>query len=132
VHWFTIFAVFLVCHLTGDFLLQTEWQAVNKMNGLGADPEHRRALVSHVVSYTAAFLPAFVWIGFHRGAWVVLVAALVMVPHGIQDDRRLLARYIREVKHSRPEQPSELLLIMVDQSFHIVQLFGVALLAAAL
>ena len=42
--WPPVFAAFLVCHLTGDLLLQTEWQALTKTRGLG-DPEGRRALV---------------------------------------------------------------------------------------
>ena len=42
--WVEVFAVFTVCHLTGDYLLQTDWQARNKRGGLGSNPVARRAL----------------------------------------------------------------------------------------
>ena len=61
--WVEVFVVLVVCHLAGDFLLQTDWQASNKYGGLGGDPVRRRALFTHIVTYTLAFLPALVWIG---------------------------------------------------------------------
>ena len=53
----------VVCHAAGDFLLQTDWQARNKQAGLGSDPLRRRALFTHIATYTLAFVPALVWIG---------------------------------------------------------------------
>ena len=38
VSWVAVFDVFVVCHLVGDFLLQTDWQANHKYGGLGGDP----------------------------------------------------------------------------------------------
>ena len=43
--WFEVFAVFLVSHLVGDYLLQTDWQAVHKHRGLGPDPVSRLSLI---------------------------------------------------------------------------------------
>lgn len=124
--WVELFAVFLVCHLVGDFLLQTDWQANNKHGGLGADAVARRALVSHVTVYTLCFVPAFVWICGERGfGWALAAAGLVFLPHLIQDDRRLLHAYSRRVK-GRPG-PTPALFLMIDQSFHVVALFGLAL-----
>ena len=60
--WVEVLVVFLVCHLVGDFALQTEWQAQHKRDGLGGDPTARRALLAHVSTYTLAFVPAFVWL----------------------------------------------------------------------
>ena len=60
--WVEVFAVFVVSHLAGDYLLQTDWQAENKRGGLGGDPVARRALLSHVTTYTLAFVPAFIWL----------------------------------------------------------------------
>ena len=48
--WVEIFAVLVVSHLAGDFLLQTEWQATHKRAGLGRDPVRRRALVAHAAT----------------------------------------------------------------------------------
>ena len=126
--WTEIFAVFIVSHLVGDFVLQTNWQAENKHGGLGSDPISRRALFSHVAIYGLAFVPAFVWLADDIGGWIVAVAAAVVVPHLIQDDGRLLALYMRSVKHTRAD-PSDFVAIAVDQSLHIVALFAIALAA---
>jgi hypothetical protein len=130
VPWTEIFAVFIVSHLTGDFLLQTDWQAANKRRGLGRDPVRRRALLSHIATYGLAFVPAFVWLASDLGAWVVAVAAAVVVPHLVQDDGRLLFRYMRSVKRTQVG-PSDFVFIAVDQTLHVLALFGLALLAAA-
>ena len=84
--WPSVFAAFLVCHLAGDLLLQTEWQALTKVRGL-SDPEGRRALMAHVLTYTLPFLPALVWVADERGVpRAVAVALLIALPHVV--DRR--------------------------------------------
>lgn len=128
--WVEVFAVLVVSHLVGDFLLQTDWQARNKAGGLKRDPLHRRALVSHVATYMAAFLPALVWIGIETdAAWAVLIAAVIAIPHFVQDDRRLLYAYMARVKGLG--ETSSGLGVAVDQSFHVLFLFGTALLVVA-
>jgi hypothetical protein len=130
VSWVEVFAVLVVSHLVGDFLLQTDWQARNKENGLRAEPLHRRALLSHVVTYMAAFVPALIWIGIETDvAWAVLIAVVIAVPHLIQDDRRLLDAYMTKVKGLAESSPG--LRVAVDQAFHVVFLFATALLVAA-
>lgn len=124
-----VFVVFLVCHLTGDFLLQTDWQANNKRGGLGRDPVARRALVSHIVVYTLTFVPALVWAAQSAAAGVGL-AALIGIPHLLQDDGRLVAAYARAVK-GFDVQTNPGVAVAVDQCFHVLALFGVALLAAS-
>lgn len=128
--WVEVFAVFVVSHLVGDFLLQTDWQATNKARGLGGDPLHRRALLSHVAGYMAAFLPALVWIGIETdAAWAVVIAAAIAIPHAIQDDRRLLYVYMARVKGT--SATSSGLGVAVDQAFHTLFLFATALLVVA-
>ena len=100
--WVEVFAVFIVCHLAGDYLIQTNWQAAHKHGGLGPDPTARRALISHVTTYTLAFSPALLWLALEIEAKVVAVAALIFIP---------------------------LVFGAVDQSFHVLTLFGVSLLA---
>ena len=46
VSWVSVFAGFLVAHMVGDYLLQTDWQARHKRRGLAGDPVSRRALFS--------------------------------------------------------------------------------------
>jgi hypothetical protein len=130
VPWTEIFLVFIVSHLTGDFLLQTDWQAAHKHGGLGRDPVRRRALLSHIASYGLVFVPAFVWLATDIGGWAVAVAAGVVVPHLIQDDGRLLRNYMQSVKRSQAA-PTDFVFIAVDQTLHVLALFGLALLAAA-
>ena len=124
-NWSEVFIVFFVSHLFGDFVLQTEWQAMNKRNGLGSDPECRRALLSHVVSYTVAYVPALVWLGAeHSGAALAATVLAIAVPHLIQDDGRLLRAYVARVKRTDPG-PSPLY-TWVDFSFHMLALFALA------
>lgn len=125
--WVEVFAVLLVSHLVGDFLLQTDWQARHKFGGLGPNRESRRALVSHTIVYTAAFVPALIWLATDIGAWAIGVAFLIAVPHMVQDDGRLLETYVRRVKGLGGQAPSGLRLA-VDQSMHAVALFLLALL----
>jgi hypothetical protein len=130
VSWVEAFAVLLVSHLAGDFLLQTDWQARHKRNGLGGDPVARRALLTHVITYMLAFLPALIWIGIEYDlARAVVIGVLVAVPHWIQDDRRLLDAYMARVKGL--SQTSSGLAVAVDQSFHVLTLFATALLVVA-
>jgi hypothetical protein len=130
VNWVEVFAVLLVSHLVGDFLIQTDWQARHKRNGLSGDPVARRALFNHVATYMLAFAPALIWIGLESDlARAVAFGFVVAVPHAIQDDRRLLDAYMARVKGL--SQTSSGLAVAVDQSFHVLMLFGTALLVAA-
>ena len=124
--WVEVFAAFVVCHLVGDYLLQTDWQALHKRGGLGPDPLARRALFSHIVTYTLAFVPALVWLADDIGAWAIATAALIGVPHWIQDDGRLLTAYVVRVKHTDPARNASVA-AAADQSFHFVALFLTAL-----
>src|SRR3954451_20908249 len=119
--WVEIFAVFVVSHLVGDFLLQTDLQATHKRGGLGSDLASSRGLLLHTLTYTLAFVPGLVWLASDIGAWVLPVAVLIAVPHMIQDDGRLLDGYMRRVKGVEPA-PGPLLLA-VDQSWHMLALF---------
>jgi hypothetical protein len=126
--WPAAFLALLASHLVGDFLIQTEWQAVNKLGGL-ADPRSRRALLAHVAAYTAAFIPALVWIGIRTTPWrAVAVAAIVAIPHLLLDDGHFVQFWLRVVKHA--PDPSAALTVTVDQTFHVVCLVGAAMFAA--
>ena len=129
--WVEVFAVLVVCHLVGDYLLQTDWQAMNKRGGLSGPREATRALFRHITTYTLAYVPALVWIGDEIGApEAVGIAAVIAVPHLIQDDGRLLTRYIERVKGAREAPPR--IFLTVDQTFHTVALLLTAFLAVEL
>ena len=128
--WIEVFAVFLVSHVAGDYLTQTEFQAANKHGGLGRDPVRRRALLAHVAVYSLCFVPALVWLAGEHGLGTVLAtAAAVAVPHAIQDDGRLIAIWMRRVK--RTEHRPGVLAMAVDQSFHLLALFALAVAVGA-
>jgi Protein of unknown function (DUF3307) len=128
--WVEVFAVLLVSHFTGDYLFQTEWQALHKRGGLGSNRESRRALAAHITTYTLAFVPAFVWLATDIGWAVVAAVAAVAVPHWIQDDGRLLAVYVRHVKgFEAADNPP--VTAAVDQSFHFLALFALALVVGS-
>ncbi len=125
--WIAVFAAFVVSHLVGDYLLQTDWQARHKHGGLTQPGEPRRALCSHVATYTLAYVPALIWLAGDLGAAVLGAALLIGVPHLVQDDGRLIGAYMARVKHlelgTTPSVDRA-----VDQSFHVLALFLLALL----
>lgn len=127
--WVEIFAVFVVSHLSGDFLLQTEWQANHKHGGL-RNRASRGALGAHVFTYTLAFIPALVWLWDSLGAGVLAVAALIAGPHLVQDDGGLIDAFMLSVKRADPrDHPA--LTVAVDQTFHLIVLFLIALVAGS-
>jgi Protein of unknown function (DUF3307) len=127
--WAEIFEVFVVSHLLGDYLLQTEWQAVNKRGGLTGTWVQRRALLSHIVTYTLAYVLSLIWLWSSLHGWVFGIAAVIAIPHLIQDDGRLLARYSLTVKKADITRNLSLSAAL-DQSFHLIALFLTALLAS--
>jgi hypothetical protein len=120
-------AGFLVAHMVGDYLLQTDWQARHKRGGLTGDPVALRALLAHVTTYTLAFVPALIWIGNNTSPGVgVLAGVLIFIPHLIVDDGRLVRFYLARVK--RADGFDLGLAASVDQSFHVLSLCLVAIL----
>jgi Protein of unknown function (DUF3307) len=130
VTWVSVFAGFLVAHMVGDYLFQTDWQARHKRRGLGGDPTSRRALFTHVTTYTLAFVPAFVWIGSElEPVWGLVAAVLVYLPHLMIDDGRFVMVYLARVK--RVDGLNLSLAASVDQTFHVLSLWLVAIVVGA-
>jgi Protein of unknown function (DUF3307) len=131
VTWVEAFASFLVAHMVGDYLFQTDWQASHKRGGLTGDSVSRRALLTHVTTYTIAFLPALVWIASRLDDVLIAViaGALIFLPHVVVDDGRIVVGYVQRVK--RADVRNVGLLTSVDQAFHILSLWAVAVLVGA-
>src|SRR5258708_11376377 len=118
--WAALFGAFLLSHLVGDFLFQTDWQAAHKEHGLRGNPGSRRALVLHGLTYTLAFVPALVWVATESGSLAALgVAALVGIPHVIVDDGSLVGLWMRQGKHVRGT-PTAVVRLGVDQRLHVL------------
>lgn len=123
--WVEIFTTFVVSHLVGDYLLQTDWQALHKRGGLARGAgDARRALFTHIATYTLAFVPALV--ASDLSVELVWVVPAISIPHLIQDDGRLLHAYMKQVKHLDPTGNLPVS-IAVDQTFHLLALMAVAL-----
>jgi len=131
VTWASVFIVFYVSHLVGDYLVQTDWQARHKRGGLGHDPIARRALLSHLTTYSLAYVPALIWTSSQLHWRVLLILAAVAIPHMVQDDGRLLTVYVRKVK-GLDAGSDRAIVVYVDQAFHMLALLGAALLVSAL
>ncbi len=128
--WVEVFAVFVVCHLVGDYLFQTDWQAKHKRGGLGSNGESRRALASHIATYTLAYVPAFICLADDIETTLIPVIGLIAIPHWIQDDGRLLTVYIERVK-GMEAAANKAVAAAVDQSFHFLVLLLTALVATS-
>jgi hypothetical protein len=78
-----------------------------------------------VATYTLAFVPAFIWLWEPLGPGVFAVAALIAGTHFVQDDGRLIASYLTHVKGTTSDV-HPLVAVAVDQTFHALLLFGLA------
>src|SRR4051794_30908435 len=100
--WTAVFVVFLLSHVVGDYLLQTEWQALNKSGWLTGSGESRRAIGGHMAGYALAFVPALIWVGreFHTlgAAGAIGVGLFIVIPHAIVDDGRIVQWWLRAIK----------------------------------
>ena len=125
----TPFADFFVSHHIGDYLLQTDFQALKKKGGLGDDDESRRALLHHGLTYTAAFVPALLGVARRTSLpRAIGVAALITLPHLAIDDGRLVNAYMTKVKRTPADVDADLT-ARVDQSMHLVCLWAAAFVA---
>ena len=123
------FADFFVSHHIGDYLLQTDFQALKKKGGLGVDDESRRALFHHGLTYMAAFVPALLGVARRTSLPRALgVAALIGLPHMAIDDGRLVNAYMTKVKRTPADVDADLT-ARVDQSMHLVCLWVAAMVA---
>jgi hypothetical protein len=124
------FADFLVSHHIGDYLLQTDFQALNKKGGLEEGNDRaRKALVHHTLTYTSAFVPALLGVARRTSVTRALgTAALIALPHIAIDDGRLVNRYMTRVKRTPADVDADLT-SRVDQSMHMVCLWAAAFVA---
>lgn len=111
----TVFETLLIAHVVGDWLLQTEWQAVNKASNW-------RALFTHVAVYHLVVLAALLWRVGAGDPRVYLVVVGLAVVHAVMDRKRSVAWFIRVMRISVERSPERWLTIAVDQSLHLVWL----------
>lgn len=114
----TIFEGLLMAHLLGDWLLQTEWQVLNKVKDL-------RALGTHVVVYHAVVFLVLL-LGFSLSVLPVIAVVVVLaVFHAILDRRTAVRGLMKALRLAVTREPDQWLAIVVDQALHLLSL-GVA------
>ena len=105
----------LIAHVVADWLLQTDWMAVNKVN-----LRHPAGYV-HAGVYTLFMLPLFPW----------FLALLIGVTHLFIDTRGPVHWWMRSIKRvsSGAYATTGFVESAVDQAFHVVVLAAAALAA---
>ena len=109
----TLFEYCLLAHLVGDYLVQTEFEAMNKALG----KFWNRGLVAHCLKYTACFVLPF--LSFGVNLWWLLP---VYATHMVFDRRWPIVLWRKYVNHNTDESIAKTfwLTIMTDQIFHIL------------
>jgi hypothetical protein len=109
----TSFIFLFLSHMIGDWLIQTEHQAMNKAKGRFFNG----ALFSHCLCYTLCFVPAF-WLAHINMVWLLLV----FWSHMFLDRRWPVIWWIKTMKRTSEETIKNLfwLVIAVDQVMHIL------------
>ena len=111
----TLFETLLLAHVAGDWLLQTEWEALNKGHNW-------RAMLYHVGTYHAVVLLVLLSrIGFQNIS-VYLITALLALSHAVLDRRWPVLWYMRTLILSVSGPPEKWLMIVVDQAIHVMLL----------
>lgn len=101
----------IVAHLVADWMFQTDWMAIHKMD------------LRHPAAWThAAIHVLFLWLVF---PWYL--ALFVGVTHLLIDTRRPLMWWMKVVKQMRTGPQMVIVEIWLDQVFHITVLALVAL-----
>ncbi|MFS0788786.1 DUF3307 domain-containing protein [Shouchella sp. 1P09AA] len=111
----SLFIVMYIGHKMGDYIFQTEYQALNKSKLIGA-------LVRHSLIYTLCVLGlAFIVTGFF--SWLALI--IIFVSHLVLDQRDFLITWGKRVKgmDSPSKKSSNMALVELDQAFHYLVIF---------
>jgi len=109
----------VVAHLVGDWLLQTEYQAMGKASGRFWN----KALVAHCLSYTVCFLPVLLLTNLSL-LWLILIFG----SHLLFDRRWPVIALRRLIKHDSPEgiKATFWVTVAMDQVLHVLVLAIIA------
>ena len=118
----SLFDKLLVAHLVGDWLLQTEWQALNK-------GRNYRALFSHIGVYSIVIFSVLIFDFGFQNILVYVVVGLLAASHALLDRGKPVIRFMKTFRLIVDRKPERWLTIAVDQSLHILTLaFAVIIL----
>ena len=108
----SLFDKLFVAHLIGDWLLQTEWQAINKT-------KNYRALFAHIGIYTVIMLGVLVVDFGFQNINIYLVVAMLALSHALLDLGWPVTRFIKAFHLIVEREPERWLMMVVDQILHI-------------
>lgn len=114
----TVFESLILAHLLGDWLLQTEWQAKNKSSSW-------RARWSHVAVYHIVILAVLVVRFGMQDPRVYITVGILAISHAFLDRRWPVLWLMKTLRISVNNTPERWLIVMIDQSIHIL-LLGLA------
>jgi len=109
------FTCLLIGHLLGDWLLQNDWMAKGKKQGL-----FTLAGTVHFAIYTATTIGAL-WLSGVRdknSAFYLILSAIIIVSHCLIDAMDVAKRWMRFYRQS----DVEIVRLMVDQTLHLLVL----------
>ena len=103
----------ILAHLIGDYLIQTEYEAMNKATGHWFN----RALIAHCLKYTATF--GIVFYIFSINQWWLI---LIFLSHMVFDRRFLIILWRKYVNRNTDASIKNTfwLTIVIDQIFHLI------------
>ena len=113
------FAWLILGHLVGDWLLQSNWMAQGKKQGL-----FRLAGLTHFAIYAATVMGAF-WLSGARArppAAYLALGAVTFLSHWLIDSTRLVEGWMRFYRQGS----REVVRLMVDQTLHLLVLAALA------
>ena len=108
----SLFDKLLVAHLVGDWLLQSEWQALNKARNY-------RALFLHIGVYSLVMLGVLVADFGLQNIYVYVVVVMLAVSHALLDRGWPVIRFMRAFRLIVEREPERWLMMAVDQVLHI-------------
>jgi hypothetical protein len=111
----SLFDCLVIAHVVGDWLLQTEWQALNKASNW-------RAMAAHVAVYHAIVLIALILrLGWADVRVYLVVAGLALTHAWLDRDLRTIW-IMKKLRIIETRTPERWLTIAVDQAIHLVLL----------
>ena len=103
------FPLVLTGHLVGDWIVQTDWQAANKMTSWKANQQH---MLGYHVTLVALALLGMAWPA------ALTLGGISWLTHSIIDRRWPVIR-LMQVTGSRPFSQTTFGVIAVDQALHL-------------
>jgi hypothetical protein len=115
-----VFSWLVVGHLIGDWLLQNDWMARGKKQRLVT-----AAGMTHFLIYTLTVMVTcwLAWRSTPDMLEYLLIGSIIFVTHWLIDATDVVGAWIRLLRQT--DMP--MMRIMVDQTFHLLVLAGVAL-----